>query len=127
MHSETILIGHLGRDPEIRHKGGDGDMFAVVSMATTYTWKNSAGEIQKTVEWHRVIFSNRLAEIVEEHLKKGSLIFVQGHNHTRKWQDESGNDRYSTEVIADILKMLDRPASKEDESASSEGIDATPQ
>lgn len=105
--NKVILIGNLGKDPEVRFTP-NGLAVANVTIATTETWKDKvSGESQERTEWHRVVFYNRLAEIVGEYLRKGSKIFIEGRLQTRKWQDKTTNqDRYTTEVIADTLEML---------------------
>ena len=110
--NEVILIGNLGRDPEVRY-AANGSAVANVTMATSESWKDkNTGEKQERTEWHRVVFFGRLAEIASEYLKKGSQIFVEGRLQTRKWQDKDGNDRWSTEVIANEMQMLGgRPGS----------------
>lgn len=105
--NKVILIGNLGSDPEVRYTAG-GSAVANVSIATSESWKDKqTGEQQERTEWHRVVFFARLAEIVGEYLKKGSKIYVEGRLQTRKWQDKSGQDRYSTEVVANEMQMLD--------------------
>lgn len=105
--NKVILIGNLGRDPEVRYSP-EGAAICNVSIATTSSWKDKAsGEKREETEWHRVVFYNRLAEIVGEYLKKGRSIYVEGRLKTRKWQDkETGADRYSTEIVADQMQML---------------------
>lgn len=105
--NKVILIGNLGKDPEVRFTP-NGLAVANITMATTETWKDKAsGENQERTEWHRVVFYNRLAEIAGEYLRKGSKIFIEGRLQTRKWQDKNTNqDRYTTEIIADTLEML---------------------
>src|SRR5690554_39407 len=105
--NKVILVGNLGRDPEVRYSP-DGAAICNVSLATTSTWKDKAsGERREETEWHRVVFYNRLAEIAGEYLKKGRSIYVEGRIKTRKWQDkETGADRYSTEIIGDQMQML---------------------
>lgn len=104
--NKAILVGNLGRDPEIRYSPG-GAAVATVSIATTDSWKDKqTGEQQERTEWHRVVFFGRLAEIVGEYLKKGSQVYVEGRIQTRKWQDKEGNDRYTTEVVANEMQML---------------------
>ena len=105
--NKVILVGNLGRDPEVRHSS-DGAAICNVSIATTSQWKDkNSGERREETEWHRVVFYNRLAEIAGEYLKKGRSIYLEGRLKTRKWQDkESGEDRYSTEIIADQMQML---------------------
>jgi single-strand DNA-binding protein len=105
--NKVILIGNLGNDPEIRYTP-NGSAIANVSLATSETWRDKqSGELQDRTEWHRVVFFNRLAEIVGEYLKKGSKIYVEGTLRTRKWQDKNGLDRYTTEIIASEMHMLD--------------------
>ncbi len=104
--NKVILIGNLGRDPEVRYSP-NGNAIANLTMATTESWRDKAtGEKQEKTEWHRVVFFGRLAEIVGEYLKKGSQIFVEGRLQTRKWQDKDGNDRYTTEIVATEMQML---------------------
>jgi single-strand DNA-binding protein len=104
--NKAILIGNLGRDPEVRYSP-NGAAIANVTIATTESWKDkNTGEKQEKTEWHRVVFFGRLAEIVGEYLKKGSQVFVEGRLQTRKWQDRDGNDRYTTEIVANEMQML---------------------
>lgn len=105
--NKVILVGNLGRDPEVRYSP-DGAAICNVSLATTSQWKDkSSGERREETEWHRVVFYNRLAEIAGEYLRKGRSIYVEGRIKTRKWQDkETGQDRYSTEIIGEQMQML---------------------
>ena len=103
--NKVILIGNLGRDPETRYMP-DGAAITNISVATTDTWKDKQGEKQEKTEWHRVAFFGRLAEIAGEYLKKGSQVYVEGRLQTRKWQDKEGQDRYTTEIVADRMQML---------------------
>ena len=103
--NKVILIGNLGRDPETRYMP-DGGAVTNVSLATTETWKDKNGEKQEKTEWHRVAFFGKLAEIAGEYLKKGSQVYVEGRLQTRKWQDKEGQDKYSTEIVADRMQML---------------------
>ena len=104
--NKVILVGNLGRDPETRYSP-DGGAITNVSIATTDTWKDKAsGEKQERTEWHRVVFFSRLAEIAGEYLKKGSQVYVEGSLRTRKWQDKEGQERYTTEIVADRMQML---------------------
>ena len=106
--NKAILIGNLGNDPEVRRTTNN-DAVATISLATSETWKDKqANEKQERTEWHRVVFFNRLAEIVGEYLHKGSKIYVEGTIRTRKWTDKSGVDRYTTKIIANEMHMLDR-------------------
>lgn len=105
--NKVILVGNLGRDPEVRYSP-DGAAICNVSIATTSQWKDKAsGERREETEWHRVVFYNRLAEIAGEYLKKGRPIYVEGRLKTRKWKDkDTGADRYSTDIVADQMQML---------------------
>ncbi len=105
--NKVILIGNLGRDPEVRYMPSGGAV-ANVTLATSESWKDrQTGETQERTEWHNVVFFNRLAEIAGEYLRKGSKIYVEGSLRTRKWQGKDGQDRYTTEIIASEMQMLD--------------------
>ena len=104
--NKVILIGNLGNDPDIRYTAS-GAAVANISLATAETWRDKeTGDQQERTEWHRIVFFGRLAEIVGEYLKKGSQIYVEGRLQTRKWQDKEGNDRYTTEIVANEMQML---------------------
>jgi single-strand DNA-binding protein len=104
--NKVILVGNLGRDPEVRYMPS-GNAVANVTLATTDSWKDKqTGEKQERTEWHNIVFYSRLAEIAGEYLKKGSQVYVEGRLQTRKWQDKNGNDRYTTEIIANEMQML---------------------
>lgn len=104
--NKVILIGHLGRDPEIRY-AASGAAIANISLATSESWKDrNTGEKQERTEWHRIVFFGRLAEIAGEYLKKGAHVYVEGRLQTRKWQDKEGQDRYTTEIVANEMQML---------------------
>jgi single-strand DNA-binding protein len=104
--NKVILVGNLGKDPEVRYMPSGGAV-ANVTLATSEQWKDKqSGEQKERTEWHNVVFYQRLAEIVGEYLKKGSQIYVEGSLRTRKWQDKSGNDRYTTEIVASDMQML---------------------
>ena len=104
--NKVILIGNLGADPEVKYLP-NGNAVANVTIATTESWKDKqSGEQKDKTEWHRVVFFRRLAEIAGEYLKKGSQVYVEGKLQTRKWQDKNGNDRYTTEIIANEMQML---------------------
>jgi single-strand DNA-binding protein len=104
--NKVILIGNLGNDPDIRYTAS-GAAVANISLATAESWRDKeTGEQQERTEWHRIVFFGRLAEIVGEYLKKGSQIYVEGRLQTRKWQDKEGNDRYTTEIVANEMQML---------------------
>lgn len=107
MLNKVTLIGRLGADPEVRYMPSGGAV-ANISLATNFRWKDKqTGEKKETTEWHRIVFFNRLAEIVGEYLKKGAQVYVEGRLQTRKWQDQAGHDRYTTEIIATEMQMLD--------------------
>ena len=103
--NKVILIGNLGKDPETRYTTG-GEAVTNIRIATTDTWKDKAGEKQEKTEWHGVVFFGRQAEIAAEYLKKGRQVYVEGRLQTRKWQDKEGQDRYTTEIVADRMQML---------------------
>ena len=104
--NKVILIGNLGRDPETRYSP-DGAAITNVTIATSDRWKDKAsGEMREATEWHRVVFFGRLAEIAGEYLKKGRPVYVEGKLRTRKWTDKDGNERYTTEIVADVMQML---------------------
>ena len=105
--NKVILVGNLGQDPETRYMPSGGAV-TNVTIATSENWKDKqTGQPQERTEWHRVVFFNRLAEIAGEYLKKGSKVYVEGSLRTRKWQDQSGQDRYTTEIVAAEMQMLD--------------------
>lgn len=104
--NKVILVGNLGRDPEVRYSP-DGAAICNVTVATSSQWKDkNTGERREETEWHRVVFYNRLAEIAGEYLRKGRPIYVEGRLKTRKWQGQDGQDRYTTEIVADQMQML---------------------
>jgi len=104
--NKVILVGRLGNDPDVRSTNS-GMTVATISLATSYSEKNQVtGEWEDKTEWHRVIFFDKLAEIIKEYLKKGSQIYVEGRLRTNKWQDADGKDRYTTEVIARDMEMM---------------------
>ncbi|MCP3724668.1 single-stranded DNA-binding protein [Paraburkholderia sp. CNPSo 3272] len=104
--NKVILVGNLGADPEVRYLPS-GDAVANIRLATIDRYKDKAsGEFKEMTEWHRVSFFGRLAEIVNEYLKKGSSVYIEGRIRTRKWQAQDGTDRYSTEIVADQMQML---------------------
>lgn len=105
MINKVILIGNLGNDPEVRYTAA-GQAAASFSVATTERWKDKDGSPQEKTEWHKVVAWRRLAEICGEYLSKGSRVYVEGKLQTRKWQDQNGNDRYTTEIVASEIKML---------------------
>jgi single-strand DNA-binding protein len=125
--NKVILVGNLGQDPDIRHTA-DGKAIANLSLATSETWKDkSSGQQKEKTEWHRVVVFGKLAEIVGQYLEKGSQVYFEGKLQTRKWQDQSGQDKYTTEVVVDIngqMQMLGSSAgtgSSESSQGSSSG------
>lgn len=103
--NKVIIVGNLGNDPEVRYMP-NGNAVANLSIATSESWKDQQGQQQERTEWHRVTMYRRLAEVAGEYLKKGSQVFIEGKLQTRKWQDQQGNDRYTTEIIADNMQMM---------------------
>jgi single-strand DNA-binding protein len=107
--NKVILVGNLGKDPEVRYTP-NGKAVANLTLATSESWKDQTGQIQEKTEWHRVSMFGKLAEIAGEYLKKGSQVYVEGKLQTRKWQDQQGQDRYTTEVVLDpftgVMQML---------------------
>lgn len=108
--NKVILIGNLGQDPQTRYMP-NGDPTCTVSIATTRQWKDKNGEKQESTEWHRVTFFRGLAKIVQEYLLTGSQVYIEGYLKTRKWTDKNGVERYTTEIVADDMKMLGRKQS----------------
>ena|SRR5690606_25601533 len=104
--NKVILVGNLGRDPEVRYSP-NGAAICNITLATSRNWKDKeSGERREETEWHRVVLFNRLAEIAGEYLKKGRSCYIEGHLQTRKWQDKEGQDRWTTEVVADQMQLL---------------------
>lgn len=104
--NKVILIGNLGRDPEVRYQPS-GSAVCNVSIATTRNWKDkTSGERAEETEWHRVVFFDRLAEIAGEYLRKGRPVYIEGRLKTRKWQDKDGKDNYTTEIVAEQMQLL---------------------
>ena len=105
--NKVIIVGRLGNDPEIRTMP-NGEAVANINVATSETWTDkNTGERRETTEWHRIVFYRRQAEVVGEYLRKGSQVYVEGRLRTRKWQDQNGQDRYTTEIQGDVMQMLD--------------------
>jgi single-strand DNA-binding protein len=105
--NKVILVGNLGQDPETKYMPSGGAV-TNITVATSESWKDkNTGQQQERTEWHRVVFFNKLAEIAGQYLKKGSKVYVEGALRTRKWQDQSGQDRYTTEIVANEMQMLD--------------------
>ena len=104
--NKAIIVGNLGKDPEVRYTAS-GEAMCNITVATSENWKDKAtGEKKEATEWHRISTFGRLAEICGEYLKKGSQVYIEGKLRTRKWQDKEGQDRYTTEIIADAMQML---------------------
>ena len=104
--NKVIIVGHLGNDPEIRTMP-NGDAVANISVATSESWNDrNTGERREVTEWHRIVFYRRQAEICGEYLRKGSQVYAEGRLKTRKWQDQNGQDRYTTEIQGDVMQML---------------------
>jgi len=104
--NKVILVGNLGADPETRYTAA-GAAITNIRVATSESWRDKqTGENQERTEWHRVVFFSRLAEIAGEYLRKGSQVYIEGKLRTNKWQDKSGQDRYSTDIVADEMQML---------------------
>ena len=104
----AVIMGHVGTDPEVRYTPS-GSAVTNLSVATSESWKDKQnGEMQERTEWHRIVFYNKLAEIAGQYVKKGSKVYINGSIRTRKWQDQSGTDRYTTEIIANDMQMLDK-------------------
>ncbi|TRW50480.1 single-stranded DNA-binding protein [Aliidiomarina halalkaliphila] len=119
--NKVILIGNLGADPEVRYTQNS-VAIANLNLATSETWKDKqTGEQKELTEWHRVVCYRRLAEIAGEYLKKGSKVYIEGRLQTRKWQDQSGTDRYTTEIVANEMQMLDSRGGSGDYSGQSQG------
>ncbi len=123
--NKVILVGNLGNDPETRYMPSGGAV-TNITVATSESWKDkNSGQAQERTEWHRVVFFNKLAEIAGEYLRKGSKVYVEGSLRTRKWQDQSGQDRYTTEIVANEMQMLDSRGAGG--SANEGGYDNAPQ
>jgi single-strand DNA-binding protein len=121
MLNKATLIGNLGADPEIRYTQ-EGTPVATFNIATSESWKDKSGQKQESTEWHRIVAWRKLAEICGEYLHKGSKVYIEGKIQTRKWQDQNGNDRYTTEIVAREMKMLDSRG----EGGGSKGFDGPP-
>jgi len=117
--NKVILLGNLGTEPEVRYMP-NGNPVVNLSLATSDVWKDrESGQQQEKTEWHRLVLFSRLAEIAGEYLHKGSKVYVEGRIQTRKWQDQSGQDRYTTEIICNELQMLDKAPGNLDQSLTS--------
>ncbi len=124
--NKVILIGNLGNDPETRYMPSGGAV-TNISLATSESWKDKqTGQPQERTEWHRVVFFNRLAEIAGEYLRKGSKVYVEGSLRTRKWQDQSGQDKYTTEIVGNEMQMLDSRGGGQAAAYQDQGYTAPP-
>lgn len=104
--NKVIIVGHLGNDPEMRSMP-NGEAVANISVATSEAWTDkNTGERREVTEWHRIVFYRKLAEICGQYLKKGAQVYIEGRLRTRKWQDQNGKDRYTTEIQGDVMQML---------------------
>ena len=110
--NKVTIIGNLGKDPELKFMP-NGDAVCNFSVATTDTWKDKAGEKQERTEWHNIVMYRKVAEIAGEFLKQGSSVYLEGRLQTRKWQTKEGQDRYTTEVVADSMQMLGKKSEGE--------------
>ena len=120
--NKAIIVGNLGADPEVRYTA-NGNAVSNVTVATSESWKDrQSGERQEKTEWHRVVFFGRLAEIAGEYLKKGSKVYVEGRLQTRKWEDKNGQERYTTEIVASEMQMLDSRGGGEVRSPSDDDL-----
>jgi len=122
MINKVILVGNLGQDPEARFTQA-GTAVTSLSLATSERWKDKEGNMQESTEWHRIVAWGKLAEICSEYLKKGQQIYAEGKLQTRKWQDNDGNDRYTTEVVMSVMKMLGAKGSSGEASSQGGGGD----
>ncbi len=119
--NKVILVGNLGADPETRYTAS-GSAVTNIRLATTEAWRDrQSGDKQEKTEWHRIVFFNRLAEIAGEYLRKGSQVYIEGKLQTRKWQDQGGQDRYTTEIVANEMQMLGGRAGGPDDRAPASG------
>jgi len=119
------IIGHLGRDPEVRYSP-EGTAVANLAVATNETWKDKNGEKQERTEWHRVVLFGKVADIAGEYLKRGSMVYLQGRLQTRKWHGEDGQDRYTTEIVADRMRMLGGKGERDTRTADGKSVAPEP-
>lgn len=125
--NKVIIIGNLGNDPEVKSLP-NGNTVTNITVATSESWKDKqTGQQQEKTEWHRVVFFNRLAEVAGQYLKKGSKVYIEGQLKTRKWQDQSGQDRYTTEINAREMQMLDSRGADNSQENSNSGYQQAPQ
>jgi single-strand DNA-binding protein len=125
--NKVIIVGNLGNDPEVKYMP-NGNAVTNISVATSDSWKDKqTGQQQERTEWHRIVFFNRIAEIAGEYLRKGSKVYIEGALRTRKWQDQAGQDRYTTEIVASELQMLDAKGEGGNQSSGGYGGDYSQQ
>lgn len=118
--NKVMLIGHLGRDPELRYMAS-GDAVTHMAVATSERWHDkTSGEKKEHTEWHRIVLYRKLAEIADQYLRKGSQVYLEGHLQTRKWMDKEGQERYTTEIVADDMRMLDSRAATTEQQRTAE-------
>lgn len=125
MLNKVQLIGHLGRDPEQRQTK-DGNAVTTLSLATSERWKDSAGQRQERTEWHRIVLFKRSAEVAGQYLTKGSRVYLEGRLQTRQWQDQAGQERSTTEIIAERMTMLGNKGTTNGAASGSAPNDAAP-
>mgnify|MGYP000993290827 CR=1 FL=1 len=117
--NKVIIVGNLGQDPDVRTTPTN-ETVTTITVATSEKWQDKqTGEVKEVTEWHRIVFYKRKAEVAGEYLRKGSKVYVEGRLRTRKWQDQNGLDRYTTEIIGDVLQMLDSRQSGDNQDKSS--------
>lgn len=117
--NKVIIVGNLGQDPDVRTTPTN-ETVTTITVATSEKWQDKqTGEVKEVTEWHRIVFYKRKAEVAGEYLRKGSKVYVDGRLRTRKWQDQNGQDRYTTEIIGDVLQMLDSRQSGDNQDKSS--------
>jgi len=118
--NKVILVGNLGNDPEVKYMP-NGNAVANLSIATSESWKDQQGQMQERTEWHRLVAYRKTAEIIGEYCRKGSQIYIEGKLQTRKWQDQSGNDRYTTEVVVVEMQMLGGRSNNDNQGGQQQG------
>jgi single-strand DNA-binding protein len=123
--NKVMIMGNLGADPEVRYMPSGGAV-TNIRVATSETWKDKAGEKQEKTEWHKIVLFNRIGEIAAQYLKKGSRVFVEGSLRTNKWQDQNGNDKYTTEIIANSMQLMDSKGSSGGGASFDEMDDSSP-
>lgn len=121
--NKVQIIGNLGADPDLRYMP-NGTAVCNISVATSESWKDKQGNEQERTEWHKMVAYRRLAEIIGQNLKKGSQAYYEGKLQTRKWQDDKGEDRYTTEIVVEQMQMLDRKPSTNDQHGTSDAAPA---